>query len=380
MRESWDALTMRRNDFINTDGFVVSNYKMLCEVGLNRVYYHKGAIYIQKGEERKYRELLQLPGTKKIRLLVKPRLTERLFRLEPRMAKALNDDSFLLSYQGKILYVDIRDGSYRIEHRYRKGMNNPLSFCAFEDRLLYGEYFGNANNEEVCIYERLPQGDWQKAFVFHSGTICHIHKIVFDKYRKCIWILTGDKDSETGIWKADISFSQVECVFSGSQRYRSCFLAPLKNGIIYSTDTPLESNAVYFSKEKENGTFEEPRSIYEMSGPCIYGRVINDEIMVMATSVEPDPSLPIVRYRFSTKLGKGVRDRYCHLVAGNMDREFFELCRFRKDGYGMWLFQFGNLQFPDANSEGSVLCYGQSLKGIDGKTIVVRVPTDNVEK
>ena len=361
----------------NISWTVISNYKLLCEVGLNRVYYHKGILYIQDRENINFVKLLRLPGQQWKKALVRIRSAERLLRLEPRIAKALNDNEFLLSYQGEVLLINTKDASCSVEHRYRSGMNNPLSFCSINNRILYGEYFSNKKHEACAIYERTSKGNWERVFKFCAGSIKHIHQIVFDKYRECIWILTGDADNETGIWKSDMSFSRVERVFSGSQKYRSCFMMPLKNGLVYATDTPLESNAVYFAKETEDGTFEEPIAVYEMCGPCIYGRVIDDEVMVMSTSVEPDPSLPTARYMVTTKLGKGVKDRYCHLVAGNIEMGFHEFCRLKKDRYWMGLFQFGSLLFPDVGFEGLVLCSGQALKGIDERTIAFRIPADN---
>lgn len=353
---------------------IVSKYKLLCTVGEEYIYYHKGNIYVQKLTDIKTQKLLCLPTQLWKRLLVKNRLFERLLRLEPRVAIALSETEFLLSYQGKIFCVNIEKRTFCVEHKYRAGMNNPLSFCTFENRILYGEYFGNINHEEVCIYERNPQGVWGKRFSFPTETVGHIHQIVYDRYRKCLWILTGDSDLEAGIWKSDMSFRNVESVFSGHQKYRSCFLTAHPKGILYATDTPLEENAVYFSREADDGSFLEPELIYEMKGPCIYGKVLDDDVVAMATSVEPDASLPINRYRVTMKLGKGVKDRYSHLVIGNNEKGFQELCKFKKDVYGMWLFQFGNLQFPNVLIQNELIITGQALSGLDGKTLQIDVP------
>lgn len=346
---------------------MVSDCKLLCSLGSGRVWYHGGNIFFQKKETDKMVRTHRLPASWRKRLMMKCRALERMLRLEPRLALPLNDTSFLLSHQGNIFWMDVT-GACRLEHVYRSDMNNPLSFCRCGQRVLYGEYFGNGNQEEVCIYERGKLGNWEKRYAFPSGAILHIHQIVYDKFRKCFWILTGDADHQSGVWMADDSFFHVTPLFLGKQMYRSCFLMPMEQGVAYATDTPLELNGIYFAREHD-GVWSEPKLVYDMPGPCIYGRAFSDGTYVMATSVEPDASLPSYRYRLTKRLGKGVLDRYTHVIRGNLETGFEEIARFEKDRFRMLLFQFGNLQFPETGEEREVLCTGQSLKKIDGKTV-----------
>ena len=87
--------------------------------------------------------------------------------------------------------------------------------------------------------------------------------------------------------------------------------------------------------------------------------------------MEPDPTLPKYRYRISQKLGAGVKDKYSHIFVGD-DKQAYEILAFEKDSYRNWLFQFGNLLFPNACVQDGFLCTGQSLKKIDGKTIWIK--------
>lgn len=354
------------------EGRILNNKKLLCSVGEKYVLYAKGKLYLSDIDGTDERLLVALQGKMLKKILCKFRLMERFARLEPRLATELNEHEFLLSYQGMIARINI-DGTMTIEHKYRPTMNNPISFCVYGERIFYGEYFGNFNHEEVSIYERLPQGGWEKRYTFAAGMVQHIHQICFDEFRNCFWIMTGDKDDESAIWRASMDFSNVEPIFKGKQKYRSCFIMPSEKGIAYSTDTPLESNGIFVSEELEDGGWTEPVKQFEMPGPCIYGKKLRDGNYVMATSVEPDASLPPFQYYLSGKLGKGVRDRYSAIVYGRPDGSFMEIAKYKKDPYKMWLFQFGNIIFPNIREDDRVICTGQSLKGIDGKTLEIRI-------
>ena len=349
----------------------VSDSKLLCSVGEKQIFYNKGTLYIQENQNEYSHEILKLPISWWKSIAIKIRLLERLLRLEPRVAISLNDHEFLLSYQGQIFKINCENRNFEPEHHYRRGMNNTLSFCNLHGSILYGEYFGNSQHEGVCIFRRQLKGKWEKVFTFQPGSVGHIHRIIYDQYRECLWVLTGDSDQESGIWKVDVDFREATPVFIGKQKYRSCFLAAYKDGLLYATDTPLDENAIYFSWETSEGHFQEPELVYPMPGPCIYGTHLHGDMVAMSTSVEPDVSLPTWRYRITTKLGKGIHDRSSHLIIGSMNTAFREFCQFKKDIHGMWLFQFGNLLFPDIDCSDAVFITGQALEKIDGKTICV---------
>ena len=154
---------------------IVSEYKLLCTVGGKYIFYHSGKIFIGDNLTPPYRLLLKL-SSGKVGRLISIRLIERMLRLEPRLAFPINDTEFLLSYQGCILRINT-DGKVFEEHRYVSTMNNPLSFCTENGRILYGEYFGNLNHQEVRIFERDRNGAWNNIFTFAKAEIQHIHQI-----------------------------------------------------------------------------------------------------------------------------------------------------------------------------------------------------------
>ena len=288
------------------------------------------------------------------------RLFERLLRYEPRVGIALDRKSFLFTDHGKIYYCSNENDCLRVEHSFDKGMNNPLSFCARYDEdgkiidLLYGEYIWNTNRGPVSVYRR-ENDIWKKLFTFPDKTIQHIHGITYDKYRGRYLILTGDKDSESGIWEADIDFKKVEPLVRGSQKYRACLVFPTKEKIYYITDTPLEQNYV-FSLDRDGIVHK----VAPIPGPCIYG-IIKSNALYFATSVEGNPNLGKWRYMLSNKLGPGVSDRYSHILKVSEYGAVEEIGKIKKDILPMWLFEFGNVKFPQSDDDKVYIC-PQSLR------------------
>ena len=177
----------------------------------------------------------------------------------------------------------------------------------------------------------------------------------YDRYKNRYIILTGDDDSDSGIWEADCDFQSVKPIVVGKQSFRACALLITKNRMYYVTDTPLETNAVYELIEHEHGA--SVNMLAEISGPCIYG-CEKDETMYFATSVEGDPSQGKWKYRFSQRLGKGVKDRFIHIY--KLDKSGIkEIGKFKKDSWPIWLFQFGNAQFTNS-TDSEVYMYLQS--------------------
>lgn len=316
--------------------------KMLCK---NRKYilgYKNGYLIIRNCQDLKCIKKNRIhPWYKSFTLF------ERLFRYEPRVAFAINDDKFVFSDCGAVYEYEVNTNIVSLQHSFSREMNNPLSFCIRKDMngsiidLIYGEYIWNEKKGPVSIY-RYSMNEWKEIYSFPSKTVTHIHNIIYDKFQNRYIIMTGDDDSESALWEADEDFSVVKKIIGGKQCYRACVAIATKEGIYYATDTPLEQNWLYFLSK------EGLKEVYKMPGPCIYGLVCKDNLY-MATSVEGDPTLGRWRYRFSSKLGKGVRDRFVHIVKCDIAGRTEEIASFRKDSLPMWLFQFGNAQFVDAD-------------------------------
>lgn len=324
--------------------------RLLCKNKGSLLCYFKGYLVLRSSIDRSFIQKIRINPLQKSNIFI-----ERLFRVGPRVAIAIDNDTYLFSNQGVIYKYSIKNNDFHAEHYFSKGMNNPLAFCKRCDEsgnildVLYGEYIWNPNREAVDIYRRMNE-KWDKVYTFQENTILHIHNIVYDKYKERYLILTGDSDNESAIWEADLNFTDVRKIVGGKQIYRACVTFPCSNHIYYPTDTPLEQN--WFIKICDDGSVEK---IYKMPGPCIYGIVKNDNFY-MATSVEGDPTLGKWRYRLTNRLGKGVQDRYVHLIKCNLNGDVAEIGKIKKDILPVWLFQFGNALFPESDDERIYIC------------------------
>ena len=347
--------------------------KKLLALGTNTsLFYRKGKLYMGDAKGQNQTFFCKIPSGRLRRLLATLRLTERLLRLEPRVACALPDGNYLLSCGGVIYRVDVGEKALCKELQLRPGMNNPLSFTRYragtpEEEILFGEYFSNNQKEPVCIYRR-KNGAWSQAYQFSAGQVYHIHGIVADDEKGWVYILTGDQDAESAIWRTTDAFQTVEPLVQGSQQYRSCVAFPTETGLVYATDTPREENRLYRLYQEAQQWKTIP--ICTIPGPCIYGTQRTNG-WYFATSVEGDDTLSPLRYRFSRKLGAGVQDRYSHLIFCDKTENPREIAKLKKDCLPMLLFQFGNCTFPDTPADAPLLCTPLSVKGYDGKTVQI---------
>lgn len=325
-------------------------------------YKHGALIY----RNRDYKQKCKIGG-----LLTCATFFERLLRLEPRCSVRIDSNTFLVSCSGMVLRYEVNQNHAYKEMEYKKGMRNPLSFLSLSDdgsqenRVFFGEYVWNEAKGPVSIYERTGP-TWKIVYTFPPNTITHIHALYYDKYRDGFIILTGDEDRESGIWFANRSFSEIRPVLLGSQQYRACVAFPTRDGLIFATDTPLEQNYIYEVSINEEFEVDSVIPVYEINGPCIYGTIIGEK-MFFSTSVEPDSSLPKWSYRFTRKLGRGVKTHYSEIIERDAEGVFSVVFRVRKDFLPIWLFQFGNILFPQNST--SRLCFVLQATTGHGKTL-----------
>lgn len=319
------------------------NEKLLAKNDKFLFAYKNGKIIVRQSENKQIVQKLKIHKG----LITNPFL-ERIFRYEPRAAISLSEDIFMYSDHGSIYEYSVNRNSIKHQHTFSRGMNNPLTFCIRRNvngdivEIIYGEYIWNSNKGPVSIY-KYDLEEWKEVYSFPEHTVVHIHNVVYDEFNDRYIIMTGDEDKESALWEADTDFHNVKMIVGGSQKYRACVAFPTSKGIFYATDTPLEQNWIYYYDYVDG-----LKEVYKMPGPCIYGRVF-ENTLYMATSVEGDPTLGGWKYRLSNKLGNGVNDRKVHIIRCDKEGNVEEVAQFKKDMFPMWLFQFGNAQFPPAN-------------------------------
>jgi hypothetical protein len=86
--------------------------------------------------------------------------------------------------KGMIARAGCGSGAYVPVFRFPRG-SRPLNLCLDPDGTVYwGEYFLNLRRREpVKIYASRDSGlNWEVAYEFRAGEICHVHRIFHDPY------------------------------------------------------------------------------------------------------------------------------------------------------------------------------------------------------
>lgn len=294
--------------------------------------------------------------SKKERLLGRINILSRLLRLGVRAAETIDNDRIIISV-GSILYElnlntkILSDGYYCVE-----GVR-PLSFTTvkgidgFVDGVYFGGYVHNFKKEPVNIYHRRGCDDWEVVYTFPRGIINHIHNIISDPFRNCLWVLTGDFEESSAIWKIEDGFKKVERFVAGEQKWRGCVAFATQEGLLYATDAPFAQNNVYLLKDDRTVS-----NVCDLSGSCIYGCQWNDKY-VFSTVVEPDGrNETLLRLLFGWKRGAGIIDNYARIYMGKLCDGFKELHKEKKDSLP-FLFQFGAFKFPAGVNESGYLFF-----------------------
>ena len=361
---------------------IVSKHKLICYSKKYFLFSAGTRLYLADAKAdsqcdisfEKLRPLGDLPIGSAKRFLGKFRLFARGLRLEPRCGIFVDDSTALVSYHGAIYRVDCDSCSIDSEHEFRPGMNNPLNFVKisgqkeFTDGIYYGEYFLNHGGERVRIFRRKPNGQWHTVYTFAPGQVYHIHGIIPDAASACVYILTGDKDAESGIFVTYDDFKTVTPIVTGRQAFRACVALPVEGGMLYTTDTPLEENYLYHL----DFNTKEITPVMVIDGPSIYGRTISDYEFVFSTSVEPDSRIEGLKYEFTYKLGPGVKNKNSHLYYCLWDGNTAhckEIFAATKDILPMGAGQFGTMMFPEGDVYDGLYVTCQALRKYDNKTI-----------
>lgn len=231
---------------------------------------------------------------------------------------------------GAIVTLASGDEEFRVTHRVARG-TRPLHIAVdAENHLFWGEYFDNPDRKEVHIHTSSDCGaTWQVCYTFPSGTIRHVHNVVYDQWENCLWILTGDEGAECRMLRASCDFSRVEVMLSGYQQARAVALIPTSEALYFSSDTPLEANHVYRMERDGKVT-----QVAALTSSSIYGCRVGDAIffstMVEPSEVNHDPNVRLF---------------------GSADGQRFEfLQRWPKDMWHMGWFQYGNAVLPDGRN------------------------------
>jgi hypothetical protein len=273
-------------------------------------------------------------------------LASRLVRDGFHALVVLDDQTMVGAVPGAIVTLAAGGGEFEITHRVRRG-TRPLHLAATPAGAIYwGEYFDNRERAEVCIYGSTDGGrTWRVAYTFPAGSIRHVHNIIYDGWGDCLWILTGDEGAECKVLRAACDLSSVDVAISGNQQARAVAAVPTENRLYFSTDTPLEKNHVYrLDRRLDHRLDRRPdragavEQVGDLASSSIYGCRVGGAIF-FSTMVEPS----------AVNTGREV-----HLVGsrvgGGKATDWQVLARWKKDGWPMRYFQYGNAFLPDGEN------------------------------
>ena len=182
-----------------------------------------------------------------------------------------------------IMRAEKGSSPYRCVFRFARG-SRPLNLCQGRDGKVYwGEYFLNLRRSEpVRIFGSKDKGrNWEVVYTFPKGTICHVHRIVYDPFGDALLVCTGDRDHEVAIWKTADGFRTLEPIVQGDQQYRTTSLIPRSQCILYGTDNPNGDNYV-MAIDRQSGSVDK---IQQLPGPVLYGCQVG-EVAAFGTMVE----------------------------------------------------------------------------------------------
>lgn len=326
------------------------------------IAYKKGQLIVYEHELPAMRISLPMPKWKQY--ACKIRLLERALHTDVRWAIDISNSEVLFLFQSVIYKVNLKTGA--IEKDFSGFRGQPFSITRTDDRLLFGDYGTNDKRETVNIYERKGE-KWDVIYAFPAGKVRHIHNIIHSD--GSFYILTGDEDNESGIWKTDDNFVTVKPLLLGKQQYRCCqLLLESSNSGCYLTDAPSEPNYLYVF-EKDN-VFRKNK----LPGTCIYGVPFYDGLLFSTTVEAEAHAKNKIDYWLSNKPGKGINENKTHIMLLH-NRDIIDIFAFEHDQKPLRLFQYASVHFA-IGSNTDVFCTPYSVKNNENAIYRIELVTD----
>ena len=286
------------------------------------------------------------------------RLASRLVRDGFHALAVLPSEDVVAAVPGAILRLSPGRNGFQVTHKIVRG-SRPLHITATPSGEIYwGEYFDNPQRDEVHIYGSTDKGaTWNVAYTFPRGAVRHVHNIVYDEWQDCLWVLTGDNGAECRILRASCDFRSVDVVMSGNQQSRAVALVPTPEALFFSSDTPLEANHVY-RLDRRGGLTQ----LAGLSSSSIYGCRVGEAVF-FSTMIEPSEVNRDPQVRIFASAGVGP-DR----------TDWQSLLAWKKDGWSMRFFQYGNAFLPDGKNTTNLLALTTiAVRGSDQQATIWRV-------
>ena len=338
---------------------ILKNYQVLAANNDQSVFLSKhNQLFLLNLDNKALSKIFEFPINTKTYLSKCSPVLRRLLRTDIRYGLKIDEDHLVVVREGNFYCLNYKTRELVSTIKLPRG-TRPLNMLklsninSFEDGVYFGEYFSNPQKLEASIYRYTKEG-LENKFTFPAGAINHIHNLVPDPERDCVWILAGDFEDGAAIYQARNNFKEIKRIVFGEQTYRSCVAFPIPEGLLYATDSQFERNSIRLLSYKKNGWIS--KKIKEINGPCIFGTKKGEDF-IFSTSVEAINSGNIFQKMLRNKRGPGIIKNQSDIIKGNLQSGFKVIYSNQKDFLPFILFQFGNILFPSGITQTDKLIF-----------------------
>jgi len=298
-----------------------------------------------------FERVARMPGHPALRAASHLRVPARLLRAGLHALCRTPQGGLVATVRGAIMSSPAEGEPFVEVHTVTRG-TRPLNVAADRHGVFFGEYFSNPDRDAVHVYGSDDGTAFAPVHTFPAGAIRHVHGIWPDRFRDGLWVLTGDRDAECGLWFTNDGFRSLERVAGGTQRTRAVYVIPEADGLVVPTDTPQERNVIQWF-DPADGSFTD---LAPAAGSVFYG-ARGKRVSLLSTVVERSSVNPVREvFVYASRDGHRWREIAClqaDLLGGRR---------------GRW-FRYPQVTF--AQGEGSGFLYGGavSLRGLDGRLL-----------
>ena len=289
------------------------------------------------------------------RMIGSVRLSRQLLRQGIHHLVPLPSGDVFLSVKRKS-YVIGKDGATKYVFKGYRG-NKPAhqGVCVTPNGyIFFGEYTLNPKRDhDTCLYRSIDGGKtFEIIHVFKKNEIRHIHFIKWDPYDECLWLGTGDEDSENLVLRSFDYGDTWEKVGGGTQNWRAIGVCFDKNNVIWGTDAGSVPDQNYIIQMDRKS--KEPEVLSPVEGPCHGCGSFKDGRVFISTGVEG---------------GENEKDDYARLKEIKSGKSV-DILKQQKDIWPLIL-QYGVIRFPlGTENTDRVVCTFFGLKG-NGEQVYV---------
>lgn len=285
------------------------------------------------------------------------RLSRQLLRLGIHHLLPLNNGSFLVVLKKETLVLDQDGRIVNIFSGYRGNKPGHRGVCVTPDgTIFFGEYTININNDNpTSLYRSQDDGlSFQKILTFAKDEVRHIHFVQWDKYENCLWMGTGDKDSECRLMRSQDNGDSWETIGEGNQQWRAVGISLTKDSLYWGTDAGSVPDPNFIVR-MDRGT-RELTKIQQVQGPCHGNAVMGDGTVFVSTGIEG---------------GENEQDRCAHLWQVQPDGRVQEVYKMQKDILPL-IVQYGVMRFPMGLDSSDIVVFTAYALQSDGETVYLR--------